>query len=383
MTAEPYDRFRPFAVGCLPLELPLEIVDTEWPKEVRAALARIASVSAIDVDVDLASLQGTAAVDGPLEEPLPHDNHRDWFWPEPDRAVITFDVHIPKRMHPDLLRGDVVGAENFRVRTKYGYDGPCTFVSVLGALNPNDVHPSRAVALIHAFINSELLKSGSKLRMGRVGPSPFHMDGLLRPSGPGPEKPLSHRTVARFGYEMMEFHYDSTMFSTVDEAEDALQESVEDQLQLFYKLQRERNQRLSAAMRLSRLSSNLVEKNSASGVRSWFVRVFLTGGDARRLGFSALQSRLAAADDLRRAEESISETLGQTGIVPAFDTHLRKLAGDDYAHAVDNASEVVKFAEASRKGDFEVIVVSASTLLGGVAGGLVALLVSGSGGSGA
>lgn len=346
---------------------------SDWPALVESSLLAIPSVTEVRVEVDRSNLS-----DFSLDEPLiDDDNERGYFWPEPPFGALWFDVTIPKRMQPELLgeSGDV-GAESFRVRTDYGWHGPCTFVSCLDGDEATE--PEKAVRLVHAFIKQELERSNSLIRIARVGPSPFHMTGSIA-EGDGPSEPLTFKVVEIVGYHSYEFEYLATAFDDIDDAETALQYAIAPDLQLFYDLARRQSRREMEAFRLSVVAVELARRHTATGLASWFHRVFRSGTSARRLALEAMQARLVSAQDAEYARTSIQSNIDNTDVLNAFTNFLVEESHDSTRTEIDTAVEVARLVEGARSSDYEVAVIAGATLLGGLVGGLAGAVITAGG----
>ena len=367
--------------GCMPFEIPQTSPARVWVGAVQEALSQIATVSNMAIKIPKDALGDEVAVESDDSIAIPDDNVRPWFWPEPDFTSITFDVRIPHRMQPELGMFSTAGAEHFRVLTVYGFHGPCTFVSVLDGSDPDEVSPSTAVGIVHGFLSRELARQGGPVRMARVGPSPFHMDAELI-EGPNDQiKPLIFERLGRAGYERVRFTYHPGVFDSIDEAEKALQHSLQGQLELFYYMERLTNIQQDDAQKLRRASSALVAKHSLTGPKGWFTRLFATASDARRLGLQVLDYQTRSAQQSDTFERWTRDELAQSKTVPIFEDSIRRISEDDSPSLTANVGEVVRFVEAGRRSEFEVLMLSAATLLGGLAGGLVGLLVAAGGGA--
>lgn len=376
----PASRGRPLGFACMPFEVPLTRSPQEWVNDVRRGLEQMATVSNIRIDVAPEHLPEPPDDGEDDGEPV-HDNYRDSFWVEPVFGAIAFDVHIPVRLQKDILADGVVirrrvGAEQFRVSTVYGFEGPCTFIWVLDEVDPSDVDVSGAVILVHRFMSKELERGATGVRMARVGPSPFHMNAVLCAAGEPQEEEIAVVRLAMYGYESVEFRYDPDLFDSIEEAAAALEGALSSQLCLYYWLVRMKNQHAKSIGDLAQKTQNLVKFHSQGGVGGWLTRLFRTSGEARKLGLLALGARTTEAEQARGAAAAIKTVLAQSDTVPAFEPYLHELAEVDNEASISNAREVVQFVEAGRRSEFEVLMISAATVLGGVAGGVVGFIAT-------
>ncbi|GAA3774764.1 hypothetical protein GCM10022240_28180 [Microbacterium kribbense] len=362
----------------------------EWLSDVRRGLEQMATVSNIAIQVRPEHLPERAEHPGAAEPSADADSEDDniseGFWVEPEYGSISFEVHIPERLQKDILSdGSIsrrkVGAEHFRVRTEYAFHGPATFVWVLDDVDPSEVNGSDAVLLVYRFTNQELQRGGTGVRMARVGPSPFHMDALLRASTSPQEAALSVARIAMYGYESVEFLYDRERSEGLDEAGASLEDSLRDQLSLYYWLQRQVNRDSREVGALADSTDQLVRDHSGTGLSGWWTRVLRSSASARRLGLQALNLQTRETE---RAGFSVAMTkriLAQSDTLPAFEPYLRQLSDENNQALISNARDVVQFVETGRRSDFEVLMISAATVLGGVAGGVVGFIAAAAGAS--
>lgn len=365
---------RLMAFGALPIEVPMSVPASEWAETVRTVLAEIPTVENIDVSVDPDELPdgALAADDGfvPVQ-----DNLRDEFWPEPIGALIQFDLKIPAHLQVVTPSGkEKVGHEHFRVRTFYGYDGPCTIITLLGHDDANQIQSAWAVSAVYHYLKQAFNEKGNRLRIGRIGPSPFHMETLLRPGDDDQEKFFVIKDEATLGYRMVSIRYQPPAVGEepdLDAIEDAVALMVKDQLSLFYSLERGSNRLQSLAVSLSSDAGSLMAAHSQGKIVGWAKRVFGTAAIARKLGLDALALSIMASDWVRTSQASVTGALAQTNTIPLFEDALKRIVDEDLSPTIDNAREVVSFVESGRRSEFEVLMVSSATLLGGVAGGVV------------
>jgi len=366
---------RRFAVGCMPIEFTTPRPANEWPDAVERELYAISAVSNVSVSGQFEWLSSEQPPSALAEELSARDNEREEFWPEPVYGRVAFDVTIPLRLQADLTwDGKTAEHESFRVVTIYGYDSPCTFVSLIDAEDRSTAADAgNSIAVVHSFISRELKKNNSGLRMARVGPSPFHIDASLTASHLG--RTFHVEELGRRGYRRLDFLYESSQFPSMDEAERALQHTISGELALYYSLIRTRNRRMDRAHSLLEATNRLVASQQGTGIVSWLKRVFFSATETRRLGLEVLSAKLLATSEADAAARRIEQEHAQSACLKAFASELAEASADDTSPVVDNAEQVVAFSEKFRSAEFEVSVVATSTVLGAVAGAFVALVV--------
>ena len=158
--------------GALPIEVPMSVHASKWAETVRTVLAEIPTVENIDVTVDPDELPQGALAEEEGFVPV-SDNLRGEFWPEPIGASIQFDLTIPPHLQVVTPAGKKkVGHDRFRVRTFYGYHGPCTIITLLGHGDPNLIQSAWAVnAVYRCLAASPVVSWGGSLQPLQAAPS--------------------------------------------------------------------------------------------------------------------------------------------------------------------------------------------------------------------
>lgn len=359
-----------FGMGCFVFEFdrakPGRIVTVDkWREELERALLAMANVS--DVDVSLEDFEGAKDASWSASSFDIQTEVQD-FEPMPMGAHVTFEIVVAKRLHPELLDGETLDAERFRVFTTYGYFGPCTFVTCLDG----DADGALAVRLLWRFFTRELSKHTSSIVFENLGPSPFHASCSVRlvdGDSSGWER------LPRVGYDSFRFSVGSDECDgDLAEAVAVTQAQLSQELSLFYGLVRDRNYALHASYALTSKTEELVASHQRTGLRAAASRVFKSGAKARSLGLEALDLDLFVRNASRSDEDARKNVYSDSRTIGALRSHVEEMLKEIQTIRFDNAMDVVHFVEGGRSKEMEISVIAGATVLGGLAGGLVALL---------
>lgn len=364
-----------FGIGCFAFEVAdarrEEVWEfDEWRSAVQTALSALPNVADVVVDLEVSMLLG------PEWTPFRDDSESSppslkEFEPDIPGTFVEFDITIPRRMHADLIEHELA-SERFTVTTMYEFHGPVTFVRGVDHLE----HGSQAVRLLWRFLERELPKQSTDIKFTNLGPSPFHVDAKLSPADGGDvqESPFECSRTRLAGYDMLDFKYSTDEFSDIHDATYDLYDRLSGELSLFYKLVRLRNLALHSDLYLAEGTAALVAGHQKRGLRATVRRIFGASGPARQLGLAGLSAKIQNASSAALATREINEVLSPSDRLRCFEGELREYAPSLESLVVRNTLEVVDFVETGRSKEFEIAIVGASTLLGGLAGAIAAVV---------
>ena len=290
---------------------------------------------------------------------------------------IQFILYIPLRIQEEILGpyfANDIGTERFIVHNHFLYHGPVSYVELVDADNCRS--PSTAVQLVRKYLKNQLDIISSKLVFRFVGPSPFHGDFWLVT-----DKTLSQgshlfscETVEDRGYNKIKFHCCVDDFTSKDDACNKLFDGLDDELDLFYEIQRNNIEQYnqwevveSAVWKLSK-KVNTNTKLGRLGFRFY-------GGE----NISDLQMDLALfeAGHIRRQHHEDRAFLElYSREKPVFlKSFVQSSLSSRPVFAVTQMKEVVTFIEARRTKAIEWTILIAAGLMGGIAGSIATLLI--------
>ncbi|WP_448610867.1 hypothetical protein [Geodermatophilus sp. URMC 60] len=346
-----------------------EVLHETWRSKVEEALGRISSVEKVEVTFDAALLRSDRWTLKPAVTDGPPVMQR--FQPNIPDAEVTFEVAIPRRLHPELLDGETHASERFRVETIYDYHGPCTFVTCLDGDGDRD--GSLAVRLLWRFLRQQIPRVSDDIVFTLLGPSPFHASFQLEP-GDTKGQPVSWEVVRHVGYSDIRVHFSAEQFSDAHRAFTYVQFRLARELSLFYYLVRMQNWGREYSRHLTARTSALVSDHNATGWRASMHRVFGSAAEARSLGLDALGAKLLFAHNEEYALDSVTRVYAQSDAVGCLRKWVDEVSPTTASPELETTLEVVRFAEAGRSKELEIAILSASTLLGGIAGAAAAMI---------
>lgn len=367
-----------FGVGCLPV-FPAGIPDAElkptsrtwWAEQIQDSLGSLPSVTNLIVDISQIGLRIPRRNDILLTSGEYDVDHS----PSPsDPSVVKFNIVIPRRMQEEVhpWGRESYDCENFEVMTEYGRYGPVTFVRPLeGSMEQGRV--AFLVAMVREFLKQEFSRTGAALAVKATGPSPFWAHFMIRPRASAEDDSEDVVWISRTrAYDLVCFRYDSNSESAA-EAYDRVRSYLLEQLSLYYFLTRSRDRRRERAQIVRELTHDLIQVHDASGVRAWLRRIFKSSGLAKELLLAVIMSKQVGTEELRKADEILITEL-EAEPLPEIRKKLAERATVSNLSELETAHEIATILESRRKIDYEVIMLSTATALGGAAGAIAALL---------
>ncbi|MGV0809628.1 hypothetical protein [Mycolicibacterium setense] len=376
----------PMALGCLSLIPQIEPRtlanrrDREWWQQTLfSGLGLLSSITDLDVQIrDVYASRDLSTASLPDNFRDDDDTYRNLdleLYGMPGKSShVKFVVTIPKRMHSELTRDRLSGfAEKIEFRTIYGFRGPVTFIRPLEG-QEGDVTGDFAgyAVLLREFLKRELPRYNSPIRIASVGPSPFHAQMVVSPkTASAPEADHCWERTA-FGYDRIAFFYDSEKSSS-DDAYNEITATLVDPFATYYFLVRAKYRRMDTAADVSSMASQLMAVHQGEGVRAWITKTVRSGRMARDLLLDTLTAKYSDSTDRTYLKE---EVLGgvSTSRLPVLEEICAHEVEETFVGQLGLAEDIARTLEGGRVSQYEVLVVSASTLLGALAGAIAALI---------
>lgn len=356
-----------FGVGCFAFEWLDDLGErsgTDWAEDVIDVLSSLPNVSSIDA----------SASHYFLRDREPGDDFRTAAsaYPHPHHASVRFDITIPRRHH-ELVPKGMTASENYRVHIEYRYDSPVAYVVPLDHVS-DEGSGSTGVMLVRQHLAEHLPESG-KVKFSFAGPSPFHADFcLVAGVGADMTEVLECDLLPSRGYDDIFFRYDPDSFDDINEAFTALRQDIGHELSLYYYLIRKRNGRNQTAVEVAQQAHELVSLHTEKGAKSRWRRLFQSGAQARQLALEVMDAELADAWDLQLAENNVQATYKSgEGFLR---TYVDPVATHSLSPLIVNARSIVQQLESGRTKELEITLVSAATVGGALAGGLISAAVT-------
>jgi hypothetical protein len=337
-------------------------IPDRWESSIKSGLESIAAVDNVRIHLDaFAARYGRpTAQEGSSSADFDYRMH-------PKRGYISFVVNIPPRDQEGLhgRESSPIAADGrFAVETHYGNHGPATIVR----FNGDGKHASSSVVIVREFLRREMARAGSSIKMETVGPSPIHLDvgiEVVDPAGPEDSVAEIQRTSLP--------GYDKISIRCTEQALGGITAGILYELQFFYECARAQELNRQLSWELEEDLQLLVQLYQTGGVRSFFRRIFSSGRMARDLLLSAIMVKLRFKDSRNEYEEKYQQ-LKDMGRVRVLEPEIAKEIACDFADRIDVCENVAQLLEGGRKKEFEVLVLSSSTLFGAIAGAVAALI---------
>ncbi len=290
------------------------------------------------------------------------------------RSFISFKITIPTRMQPELIHGREITSERFQFTTLYCDHGPVTFVR---SIDKTDVLSSTYIVLIREFLIRELARVSAPIGVKAVGPSPFWGNMMLIPSATI-ENELDVKWVQNTNaYDDIIFLYNSGLIKSTA-AFGRLASAIGEQFSTYYFQVRARNKRYSRANIVAELTEQLISVHTRRGLRGWFAKTIRAGALAREAMLATITAKQLDLEERLRMSEDLRQTGTETDPprldLPRLTELCEREAKVTYVDKLAMAQEVASTLEGGRINQYEMLVVSASTLLGGAAGAVAALI---------
>jgi hypothetical protein len=356
-------------------EPPITVAD--WKKKLTAALGDIAAVGELTVESSLEV--GLVGV-------------RDALVPTIGR--VEFTLAIPKRIQDELNPLSLPfpdAGERFRIITLLEFHGPATFVFCEDSIEDARAGTS-AVFYVREFLQRELARSSHSARLVSIGPSPFHADlKVVWDSSPSqditsseppldPEKPpvrgyIDPRTNKRpWGTEIEIVCRPRVATDPFEMVTEIVLTALAKELSLFYQLVRDTDERRELANELAERAGDLVGLHRTEGLKGALTRLFKTAPAARDLMLDAITAETMQREHEMQGREAINDLYSSIYGWKLFANDLDSQLKEDFSPLVDAARKTGELLEGSRKKEYEIMILSASTLLGAAAGAIAALI---------
>ncbi|GAB5901093.1 hypothetical protein [Mycolicibacterium mageritense] len=370
-----------FGIGCFSI-VPTPLVDgadtdrftapEEWKKAIETGLGALTSVTALQVEMNGLVEQLQSDLDILADFPPPYDMDVDL---SPGTySFVAFTVTIPRRLHASLLR--IIPAdmknERFNVLTIYGFNGPVTFISAVD--EPEFAHAGSYIVLVREFLLSEFARAdaASSLSLQVTGPSPFHAQFAISSTTNTDMAGSYDWNRPQAGYDEVRFYYDVTR-QTATQAYANLTRELLGSMSMYYYQVRARNRRRRRTRIIDGLTEILIRTHTQRGGRGWWAKTFKSGAKARGLLLATIKTKQLDIEERAESDEQLTASATEFKMPEIRDLCLREAQESDLDH-LSMAQEIAKTLEGSRVSQYEVWVVSASTVLGAAAGAIAALI---------
>ncbi|MGV9858533.1 hypothetical protein ACWDTD_07755 [Gordonia sp. NPDC003425] len=344
-----------------------------WKEQIESELGRLTSIT--DLRVDISGNVGMIPSGADILNEYLDEYDIDYDFGPAEGSFIGFTITIPKRIQSETYPpGYELSGERFKFITVYAGSGPVTFIRNVDTPDPS---PSSYVILVREFLKRELKKLGSTLAVKAIGPSPFWGSFTLSPSSDITSDLAVDWKTNRRGYDDIAILYNADLAES-GQAHGKAVSLLSANFSEYYFQVRASHRRYLRSTIVAELTDDLMVVHRASGLRGWFAKNFRSGQMARELLLAAITAKQLDVEERSRTSahlvESRNAPAGTRVDLPELDAKCQAEADETYVDQLSMAQEVAGTLESGRISQFEVLVVSASTVLGAAAGAIAALI---------
>jgi hypothetical protein len=297
------------------------------------------------------------------------------FLPHPIRGRIEFDLEVPavafKRLRPFYKSATDL---TFHIQIRYTEHFPVTYVIGTGTTDVG----SQGVYLAREFLLDELKRRESKVVLRILGPSPFWADANVLVAEPGVVKDKTGWEVSwlpvRGSYDVVYFLVAPDQGFSEEDALEYVCNSVEPEFAIYYQMASRKQRLFSRWIDIKDQIDRLVKLHEKTGFSGYWGRTFKSGKLSRQLSLRVLQVENEAVAEDRRGAEEIAQAY-QSAPLEAFkkqvEAEMRSEAG-----AVPGARDIVTLLETRQAQTLSLIIVLASSAIGGLAGAVVTAVLT-------
>ena len=290
---------------------------------------------------------------------------------------ITFDLYVPFRIQNDLAGAHIqfdTKTENFNVHIRHAYHSPVAFVELVDADEPPA--PSSAMVVVREYLRRECQKSSHDLVFSSVGPTPFHANFRI-------EARAAHNRGGAFelkeassqGYSDITFFYCAFSFNTARTALNEVINELEDELGVFYKIQRDNSTKYERWDRIEQLKSRLTRYFERMGWRQIIRRALTRGRDLKKLRIALAEFETDQISDEYVTKKAFRNTY-RKGASAFLKAYVEAAMEERPVFPTKPTTDLLGFIEGRRLKVLEFLVVLAAAIVGGVTGSFITISVS-------
>ncbi|WLH33862.1 hypothetical protein PSH79_18200 [Pseudomonas sp. FP2196] len=365
---------RAFGVGCFHFGynpgVPSKFKKSEYVEAVKVALNSLSSVSELEVkyyekfDYEYELIESPPELSGGAYSPYV------------ELLVIKFDLYIPRRVQAevisepeDYLRS---GVEHFKVQMLNKYYGPLVFVESVGSKNDS---PSQSVRVLREFLEREFKRVSNGVTFECIGPSPFHGDFFVKGDVENGGDVALEVNVEK-GYDKFVFAVSNGSSSPSDREMSMVYRLIDDEMSLFYELQRARVRMGKKWRDITTAWSALKKAVDADFSIFRVLERFKIHTGSKQLISDAYSLRVEFELQQQQNNSLLKSTYGK-GVSRYFE---RYLVGRDEQSPDYPIESILSWAQHVNQASFksaEIVAVISSAIFGGVIGALLTKLLAG------
>lgn len=311
------------------------------------------------------------------EEILIDESKDNKIFPKINFLRISFSLSIPKRIMKEYSAESLtlwqVEAEKFHVQIYDTFFGPISIVEPLDV--EHESKPSCCLELVSKFLSSELSKIDTNITLETVSPSPFTADIYIGKGGEQQTKQVFEKIEhQRIGFDVIEFLYRGDLFKDDNEALKYLIREMGNEIGLYYKISKTTmsvNKSWEDIERKRIEIENLESEPRLSKTSSWSL-------NKKRRELIKLLYKLEAREESARSiiNKDIA-TVEKSQETTYFRGDLLHKELEFPHHPIRPIRDWLVHGESNTMKHVELWAIGISTIVGGIAGGVVSLLLSG------
>ncbi|WP_238653551.1 hypothetical protein [Paenibacillus piscarius] len=219
----------------------------DYIEEVRNTLGKISNINNIIIDDENVSLMMETKEFFSVPNQIYIDseiyNNNNGLSPHPSNLSIKFDLYIPFRIQEEVSKkfSSLSGTEKFKIDIRYGRNFPVTFIEPQNS--EIEFNPSSSVIIVREYLKKELKNRSELIKFSCMGPSPFHSNFFVSLEQTEEEWEINYTNEESRGYSKEFFYGNQLVYSSIEEAKEAVYSILTEELGFFYFLNQVDNRR--------------------------------------------------------------------------------------------------------------------------------------------
>jgi hypothetical protein len=363
-----------FGVGCFHFSIGNKKSATlkvgSYVEEVLYVLKSLPSISDIQCRFD----EDVSEEEFDIVPPNPRLSNGEECYPHIPFYHLEFSIYIPMRLQDDLSTGTSdTNSEKFRISIQHHWHGPLTFVESIAATS--DSRPSNAVQIVRNYLEKETDKINTYLNFDFLGPSPFHADFFLHIHENESENVEFVVNVNREpGYDEIFIKANSLNYSSEELALEKSYEALSQELAFFYKVQQKRSGQIDRWHNIQGSLHAILEFESTKKLAPWYKRINLKSSLLSDAFTNTGLFKGQAIFDRGTIDSEYSAIYHSDKHRTYIKELVDEMISEDPEYPVDQTAELLTYIDQKTSKTFELWVVLAAGVFGGLIGSIVTVL---------
>lgn len=363
----------PFGIGCFNFGInrppPFKLIGKQYIADLKSSLKLIPNISNIKTSVD----ENFERFGIEATEPIQSIENGFGFFPS-SMSIFTlqFNVYIPFRIQEGLYDRKLrTNTENFRVYIKTAYYFIVTYIELLDSTD--NCSPSDGVLTVRKFLEQQFEKINSNLRFESLGPSPFHADFFIKPSGDKDKEKyrngLYPEQIKKMGYDLFNIYYDPSYFNDITVLTQDVFTMLMREVSIYYNIVLSNHLKNLRWKELEAIMNDILITKTKNNINLFFYNLFLLPSKIRNAALTMAEYETSNI----WADYLINRNYKDLTIVekPLIDSHFKELFNKFAKYPIKQLREIIDFLERSRTKTVETIIIIMAALIGGSIGALI------------